>query len=47
MGKSSSKGEVKGNRFEAYVCVIINLSDAFNNTVIESLEFESFSDTWK
>jgi hypothetical protein len=47
VSESSSKGEVKGNRFEAYVCVVINFSDAFNNAIIESLEFESFSDTGK
>lgn len=43
MGESSSKSKVKGNWLEADICIIIDLSDSFYNTIIKSLEFESFS----
>lgn len=42
VGETSSEGEVKGNRLEANIGVIVDLSDTSHYAIVKLLELESF-----
>lgn len=43
MRETCIEGEVKGNGFKAYVCIVVYLTDASHYAIVELLELEPFS----